>query len=39
MASPKREIDSGAPVSTYVRVLTLEAAIIVLLWLIGRTFS
>jgi len=29
----------GVATSTYVRVLVLEAAIIVLLWIIGRLYS
>ena len=39
MTIPNDEIDPPPPTRTYVSVLALEAAIIVVLWLIGRIYS
>jgi hypothetical protein len=36
---PPDEIDPPPPTRTYAGVLVLEAAIIVVLWLIGRIYS
>jgi hypothetical protein len=37
--TPSDEIDPPPPTRVYVGVLVLEAAIIVVLWLIGRIYS
>ncbi len=38
--APDAEIDRDTPMTrTYVRVLVIEAAILVLLWIFGRLFS
>jgi hypothetical protein len=39
MHMPTDEFDPPPPTRTYVAVLALEAAIIVVLWLIGRVYS
>jgi len=39
MRMPAEDIDPPPPTRSYVGVLLLEAAIIVVLWLIGRIYS